>query len=107
MKKQAKRSGKGGRPPHRPSARDRRIVELAASHAVPTLKIAEIIGVDQKTLFKHYRPELDRAAAKLEAALAMNLYRLASCSDDSVALKAIMLILRCRYGWSAFLPPRG
>ncbi|RVM95978.1 hypothetical protein CN119_08005 [Sinorhizobium meliloti] len=81
------------------------MVKLAASHAVPTIKIAEILGISQKTLFKHYRRELDIGSARVEAALVMNLYRLASGSDG-VAFKAIRFSLQCKFGWSPYLPPR-
>ncbi|MGO7820479.1 RNA polymerase subunit sigma-70 [Rhizobium ruizarguesonis] len=103
MKEPSKGIGKGGRPPHRPSNMDRRIVELAASYAVPTIKIAELLGISQKTLYKHYRVELDRGAARLEAALAAQLFRIAN-GKGAVALKAITFLLRARFGWSPYLP---
>lgn len=104
MEKTAKRMGRGGRPPHRPSDRGRRIVELAASNAVPTIKIAEILGISLKTLFKHYRHELDRDAAKVEAVLVMHLHRLAG-GKGAVAFRATKFILKARFGWSEYAPP--
>ncbi|WP_245503333.1 RNA polymerase subunit sigma-70 [Rhizobium ruizarguesonis] len=104
MKEPSKGIGKGGRPPHHPSNMDRRIVELAASYAVPTIKIAELLGISQKTLFKHYRTELDRGAARLEAALVLRIYALAAGRGD-IALRAATFILKARFGWSPYLPP--
>lgn len=83
---------------------DRRIVELAASYAVPTIKIAELLGISPKTLFKRYRAELNRGAARLEAALVMRLYALAA-GNGAIALRATIFILKARFGWSPYLPP--
>lgn len=103
MKEPSKGIGKGGRPPHRPSDMDRRIVELAASYAVPTINIVELLGISQKTLFKHYRRELDVGAARLEAALALRLYAIAG-GKGAIALRAAIFLLRSRFGWSRYLP---
>lgn len=63
-----------------------------------------MFNIDGKTLRRRYRRELDRGAAKVEAALVMHLFRLANGSDG-VAFKAIRFSLRCRFGWSEYLPP--
>jgi CRP/FNR family cyclic AMP-dependent transcriptional regulator len=55
-------------------------------------KVADVIGVDGKTLRKHYATELQRGAATVEAKLVGNLLKLASGSDGT-ALKAIMSAL--------------
>ncbi|MER8369017.1 hypothetical protein [Mesorhizobium sp. M1378] len=76
---------------------------LLAGNAIPNDKIAVVIGIDAKTLRKHYRSELDRAAAMVEAKLIGHLIRLAS-GRDGVALKAAIFALRCRFGWSEYAP---
>ncbi|WP_245433354.1 hypothetical protein [Rhizobium sp. L43] len=53
---------------------------------------------------RRFRRELDVGAARLQAALVGYLLRLAAGTDD-VALKAIVFILRARFGWSPYLPP--
>ncbi len=94
---------KGGRPPHQPSDKDRQMVEVLAGFAVPTAKIADVLGITQPTLLNHYETELRTGAAKVEATLVGNLLRLAKGSDGT-ALKAITFALNCRFGWSAYVP---
>lgn len=94
----------GGRPPHLPSNMSRRLVELLAARAVPQTQICRVLNLDQKTLRKHYRRELDRGAAKLEAALVLHLFRLAA-GKGALALRAIIFLLEARFGWSPYAPP--
>ncbi|PDS29622.1 RNA polymerase subunit sigma-70 [Rhizobium phaseoli] len=93
----------GGRPRHHPSPTDRRIVQMLASQGIPQAAICGVLVVSPKTLRKHFRRELDVGAAKLQAALVGDLLRLAAGTDD-VALRAIIFLLRCRFGWSRYLP---
>lgn len=93
-----------GRPPHKPTDEQRRMVEAMAGFAIPEAKIALVIGVDDKTLRLHYATEIARGAATVEAKLAGNLLRLAS-GTDGTALKAIMFALTARFGWSQYAPP--
>ncbi|EJC77684.1 RNA polymerase sigma factor, sigma-70 family [Rhizobium leguminosarum bv. trifolii WSM2012] len=93
-----------GRPPHIPGATDRRVVELLAAQGIPQREISRVLEIDEKTLRRYYREQLNVGAAKLEAALAGHLLRLAAGTDD-VALKAIIYLLRCRFGWSRYAPP--
>ena len=50
----------GGRPAHQPTDKDRQMAEVLAGFAIPTAKIADVIGIDQKTLFKHYGDAIRR-----------------------------------------------
>ncbi|MGR9156038.1 RNA polymerase subunit sigma-70 [Rhizobium leguminosarum] len=92
-----------GRPPHIPSVTDRHLVQMLASEGVPQAEISRVLDISEKTLRKAYRTQLDTGAARLQAALAGHLLRLAAGRDD-VALRAIIFLLRCRFGWSEFLP---
>ncbi|AEH78360.1 hypothetical protein SM11_chr1083 [Sinorhizobium meliloti SM11] len=92
-----------GRPPHEPSEKDRKMVEVLSGFAVPTKDIAEVVGITQATLFKHYRDQLRRGGALVQAKLVANLLRIASGSDGT-ALKAITFALQCRFGWSQYVP---
>lgn len=93
----------GGRPRHHPSPTDRRIVQMLASQGIPQAEISRVLDISEKTLRKAYRRELDVGAAKLEAALVGQLLRLAAGTDD-VALRAIIFLLRSRFGWSRYAP---
>lgn len=98
------RKRKAGRPPHTPAEKERRLVELLAGAAAPQAEICRLLGIDAKTLRRHYRAELDRGAAMVEAKLVLHLSRLAS-GHDGTALKAIQFSLQCRFGWSPYAPP--
>jgi hypothetical protein len=95
-----------GRPAYQPSDKDRRIAEALAGWAIPQERIARVIGVDPKTLRKHFGDELDVGSAKLEAQLAQNLLRIAQ-GHDRQALIATIFALKTRFGWvEACHPPR-
>lgn len=95
-----------GRPAYQPSDKDRRIAEALAGWAIPQERIARVIGVDPKTLRKHFGDELDVGSARLEAQLAQNLLRIAQ-GHDRQALIATIFALKARFGWvEASAPPR-
>lgn len=79
------------------------MVEVLSGFAIPTAKIASVLDIAEATLFKHYRRELDRGSATVEAKLVGNLLRLAG-GKDGTALKAITFALQCRFGWSQYVP---
>ncbi|WEX87178.1 hypothetical protein PZN02_003545 [Sinorhizobium garamanticum] len=83
----------------------RRFVQAMAGAGMPQSEIAVVIAVTVPTLRKHYRDELRRGAAIVEARLASRLMRIAS-GRDGTALKAIIFALQCRFGWSRYAPPR-
>ncbi len=92
-----------GRPPHRPTDIQRRLVQMLAAEGVPQREICRLLAIDPKTLRKRYRRELDVGAAKLECALTFHLLRIAG-GRGAVALKAIRFALQSRFGWSEFAP---
>jgi hypothetical protein len=67
-----------GRPAHLPDAQTRRNVEALAGYGVPEAEIAGVVGIDAKTLRKHYRWELDHGHTKANARVAENLFRKAT-----------------------------
>ncbi len=87
-----------GRPAYQPTDKDRRIAEMLAGWAIPQERIAAVIGVDAKTLRKHFPAELDVGLAKLEAQFAGNLLRIAQ-GQDRQALVATIFALKARFGW--------
>lgn len=87
------------RPPYEPTDKDRRIVEMLAGWAITEERIANVVGIDPKTLRKHYRNELDVGHSKLEAQLAQNLLRIAQ-GHDRQALIATIFALKASSGGS-------
>src|SRR3954466_16226506 len=56
-----------GRRAHKPDAAQRRQVEAMAAYGIPAQDISRVVGVDAKTLRKHYREELDLGETKANA----------------------------------------
>ncbi len=67
-----------GRPAHLPEPSQRRQVEAMAGYGVPEVDIARVLGIDPKTLRKHYREELDTGHIKANAKVAESLFRKAT-----------------------------
>jgi hypothetical protein len=59
----------GGRPPHEPTRERQNTVQVMHSNGIPLRIIAKTIGIDIKTLRKHYRDELRDARWQVEAAM--------------------------------------
>jgi DNA-binding CsgD family transcriptional regulator len=86
------------RPSHRPDEDTRRQVEAMAGYGVREDEIAEFIGIDPKTLRKHYRSEQRRGHTKANAKVAENLYRRAT-GESREAVTAAIFWLKTRAGW--------
>ena len=95
----------GGRPEHRPTLKDRRVVTLLAGLGVSQVRIADTLGLAPKTLRKHYAAELQRGSALVEAQLVNNMFRMAQGSDAK-ALRTSIFLLQMRFRWSLYAPPR-
>ena len=87
-----------GRRAHKPDPFHRRQVEAMAGYGVPEISIARVVGIDAKTLRKHYRDELDTGQIKATAKVAESLYRKAT-SDGSQSVTAAIFWLKTRGGW--------
>jgi hypothetical protein len=87
-----------GRPAHKPDPFHRRQVEAMAAYGVPEVGIARVVGIDAKTLRKHYRDELDTGQIRATAKVAESLYRKAT-SDGSQSVIAAIFWLKTRGGW--------
>lgn len=104
VKKSSKpQPNKGGRPAHKPTDKDRQMVEVLCGYGIPTAKIADVLDISLHTLFKHYERELKVGSAKVESMLVGNLARLAK-GNDGTALKATIFSLCTRFGWSQYVP---
>ena len=87
---------RGGRPPHRPSQAARTKVNLLLALRWSNQKIAGALGIDLKTLKRHYASELRcRAAARdrLDGVLMAKLLDLFLTTDNVAAARE----LRCRF----------
>jgi hypothetical protein len=69
-----------------------------AGYGIPEPDIARVLGIDPKTLRKHYREELDTGHIKATAKVAENLYRKAT-GEGREAVVAAIFWLKTRAGW--------
>lgn len=83
------------KPSHAPSSQSRQIVQLHATIGTAQELIADIIGIDAKTLRKHYRTELDHATAQANAAIGGALFNKAKGGDTT----AMIFWMKTRAGW--------
>ena len=86
------------RPRHQPDDAQRRQVETLAGYGIPEAEIAGLIGIDAKTLRKHYRNELDHGHTKANARVAENLFRKAT-GDGREAVTAAIFWMKTRARW--------
>lgn len=82
---------------HHPTTEQRKTVEALAGYGVPELNIASVIGIDPKTLRKHYRHELDTAFITANARVAQSLFKMAT-EGQNVA--AAIFWMKARAGWT-------
>ncbi|MES0168234.1 hypothetical protein NKJ87_19965 [Mesorhizobium sp. M0027] len=88
---------------HLPTAKDRRMVEAMAA-VITQAEIAVVMAMDEKTLRKHYRAELDVALIKANASVGNNLLKIARGTGRE-AVTAAIFWLKTRAGWSEYSPP--
>ena len=87
-----------GRRAHTPEPAGRRQVEAMAAYGVPEADIARVLGIDPKTLRKHYRDELDTGSIKANSRVAESLYRKAM-GDGAQSVTACIFWLKTRAQW--------
>jgi hypothetical protein len=72
--------------------------------------IGKVLGIDPKTLRKHYRLELDLGQVEANTKVVANLFRIAT-GDGPKAVTAAIFWLKCRLRWTeardADEPPLG
>ena len=79
-----------------PTGDQRRTVKALSGFGVPQDGIATHIGIDAKTLRKHFRDELDRGSVEATATVAQSLFRMAT-EGNNVA--AAIFWMKVRAGW--------
>lgn len=87
-----------GRKAHAPGPGERRQVEAMAAYGVPEADIARVIGIDPKTLRKHYRDELDTGSIKANSRVAESLYKKA-LGDGPQSVTAAIFWMKTRGRW--------
>lgn len=80
---------------HEPSDVLRQTVQLHATVGTKQELIAQILGVDAKTLRKHYREELDISKAKANATIGGALFNKAKGGDTA----AMIFWMKTQAGW--------
>jgi len=83
---------------HEPTEKDRKTVETLASHGIPHIEIAQVIGMSLPTMYKWYRNELDTGATKANSMVAQSLYQKA-LGNGNGAVAACIFWLKVRAGW--------
>jgi hypothetical protein len=68
---------------HQPTDDTRRLVESSSGLGLPHESIAVLVGIDDKTLRKYYRKELDVGKAKANGQIAKTLYSKAISGDTT------------------------
>ena len=84
-----------GRRAHKPDPAQRRQVEAMAAYGIPEIDIAPVLGIDPKTLRKHYREELDLGETKANAQVAGFLFN--SARSGNVTAQIFWLKTRARW----------
>src|SRR3954451_22190171 len=87
-----------GRRAHKPDVISRRQVEAMSAYGVPEADVARVVGIDAKTLRKHYRNEIDTGAIKATAKVAEFLFRKATTEGPQCVTAAIFW-LKTRAKW--------
>ena len=73
-------------PLHEPTDSTRKLAETSSGLGLPHEQIAALIGIDDKTLRKHYREELNQGKAKANAQISKTLYNKALAGDTTALI---------------------
>ena len=93
------------KPLHQPTDKTRAEIVALRSYGVPIKEVAAYIGIDDKTLYKYYKEELDNSAIKANANVGKFLYQAASGqalttgASYSDCVRAAMFWAKTRMGW--------
>src|SRR3954454_862974 len=80
---------------HKPEPAPRKQVEAMAAYGIPAQDISRVVGIDAKTLRKHYRDELDMGETKANAQVAGFLFN--SARTGNVTAQIVWLKTRARW----------
>jgi hypothetical protein len=79
-----------------PTDEQRRTVKAMSGFGVPHDNIATHIGIDPKTLRKHFREELDRGSIEATTKVAQSLFNMATQGNN---VAAAFFWMKARVGW--------
>ena len=91
----AKPKKKRGPPTFKPTDEQRLQAAQGAAIGIPQENIARLFGIDDKTLRKHFREELDNGATKANMVVGGALFNKAKGGDTS----ALIFWAKTRMGW--------
>jgi hypothetical protein len=80
---------------HQPDTAQRRQVETMSAYGIPETDISRVVGIDPKTLRKHYRDELDLGTTKANAQVAGFLFN--SARNGNVSAQIFWLKTRAQW----------
>ena len=83
------------KPPHAPTDATRQTVQLHTMVGTTQADTARVLDIDEKTLRKHYRDELDLAKAKANATIGGALFNQAKSGDTA----AMIFWMKTQAGW--------
>jgi hypothetical protein len=87
---------KRGRPPHRPTDKQRATVKAMSAYGTPQDQIARVLDIDSTTLRLHYRDELDLGVIEANAKVAETLFNQAVRDGNTTAA---IWWTKSRMGW--------
>ena len=79
-----------------PTEEQRRTVKAMAGLGVPHEGIAALLEIDDKTLRKHFHPELARGSVEATAKVAQSLFQMATAGKN---VAAAIFWMKARAGW--------
>lgn len=83
---------------HKPTAETRNMVQLLTGMGSGADDVARVLGVTARTIFRHYRTELDRGVAVANMNVAQSLYRKAM-GNGPQSVAACIFWMKTRGGW--------
>lgn len=84
------------KPPHEPTKATRDTVQMHTLVGTTQADVARVIGIDEKTLRKHYRDEIDLAKARANAKVGGALFNKALSGDTA----AMIFWMKTQARWS-------
>jgi hypothetical protein len=84
-----------------PTDEQRRTVEEMVSYGIPQVDIARVVGIDDDTLRKYFREEIDTGAARSNARVAAFLFEQATGQrgEGSAAVTSAIFCSKTRMRW--------
>ena len=85
-----------GAPAYSPTEEQQRTVRAMSGFGIPQADIATLLEIDDKTLRKHFRRELDRGSIEATAKVAQTLFQMATSGQNTAAA---IFWMKARAGW--------